>query len=152
MTNLDIKFSGERIRVLTSAFWCEGKRTHHRSHKLERNNRKDLEAEIFLSPNRDAAPARQRSEGWATLGWATLDPGELVLWRNTWCLARKPLFSLSWNHSKTTGRKVRILAKLEWDGVLPCLLGDITSIWQKGSYPVSSSGCYNCGLYIGCIN
>lgn len=37
------------------------------------------------------------------------------------------------------------------NGDFSCLLGNTMSILQKGPYPVSFSGCYNCGLYIGCI-
>lgn len=171
ITNLDIEFSGEwfgfwhlffcfgffvvAIAVLgvwfcfaLLCFGVEKKGLHHSSQKLERNSRKDLEPEFFLSPSKDAAPARLGQRAGQCWGSHT--------WPRRTCFVKKYVMSsyeaAVWlqlrpfqNDEHRLAQRV-VLTQLQQDGVLLCFLGDITSILQKGSYPVSSSGCYNCGL------
>lgn len=135
------------VLLCFALFWCREKRTPSQQSETWEKQQEGL-GTFFLSPSKDAAPARLGQRAGQCWGSHT--------WPRRTCFVKKYVMSsyeaAVWlqlrpfqNDEHRLVQRV-VLTQLQQDGVLLCLLGDITSILQKGSYPVSSSGCYNCGL------
>lgn len=88
-----------------------------------------------------------RSHGWPGANLFCEETDDFYLWDRCFCNFLATVKSIP----KWQAKGKNILNKLQMNGVFSCLLGNIMSILPRGPYPVSFSGCYNCGLYIGCI-